>query len=46
MRSMYEPKYDVLSLAEQISKIVNVNSEFDYIDSWYKNWTLDHKREV
>lgn len=43
MRAMYEPKYEVASMSEKITKIVNAGSEEDYIDDWAKNWSLDHK---
>ena len=42
MRAMYEPKYEVASLAEQITKIVDAGQMEDYINDWRVNWTVDH----
>ena len=42
MRTYFEPKYEVASLAEQITKIVDAGQMEDYINDWRVNWTVDH----
>lgn len=42
LRSIYEPKYEVVSFTEQLAKIVDTRQGEDYIDDWQVNWKIDH----
>ena len=47
IRSEFEPDFQVFSMSEQITKIVDVRkSSEDYVQEWRDNWRLDHLQDA